>query len=134
MMNRVKPALFSSCFSDWVRSCWPDRPDLVAIDGRTLRRSHDRSVDQPALHLVSAFATTSGLVLGQQAVSEKSNELRHQSGSPSRRRPAPRTQNDEVYRENQQTSRSQAHQHQKRRKLASWSTDYLGGVLQAVVR
>jgi predicted transposase YbfD/YdcC len=75
MMNRVNPALFSACFSDWVRACWPDHPELVAIDGKTLRRSHDRSVDQPALHLVSAFATTSALVLGQEAVSDKSNEL-----------------------------------------------------------
>jgi predicted transposase YbfD/YdcC len=75
MMNRVSPALFSACFTDWVRACWPERPELVAIDGKTLRRSHDRSVDQPALHLVSAFATTCGLVLGQEAVSEKSNEL-----------------------------------------------------------
>lgn len=75
MMNRVDPALFSACFTDWVRACWPDQPELVAIDGKTLRRSHDRSVDQPALHLVSAFATTGGLVLGQEAVSEKSNEL-----------------------------------------------------------
>lgn len=75
MMNRVNPALFSACFSDWVRACWPDRPELVAIDGKTLRRSHDRSLDQPALHLVSAFATTSGLVLGQEAVGDRSNEL-----------------------------------------------------------
>jgi predicted transposase YbfD/YdcC len=75
MMNRVSPALFSACFSNWVRACWPDHPELVAIDGKTLRRSHDRSVDQPALHLVSAFATTSSLVLGQEAVSDKSNEL-----------------------------------------------------------
>jgi predicted transposase YbfD/YdcC len=75
MMNRVNPALFSACFSDWVRACWPERPDLVAIDGKTLRRSHDRGLDQPALHLVSAFATTGALVLGQEAVSDKSNEL-----------------------------------------------------------
>jgi predicted transposase YbfD/YdcC len=75
MMNRVNPALFSACFSDWVRACWPDHPELVAIDGKTLRRSHDRGLDQPALHLVSAFATTSALVLGQEAVSGKSNEL-----------------------------------------------------------
>lgn len=75
MMNRVNPGLFSQCFSDWVRACWPERPELVAIDGKTLRRSHDRTADQPALHLVSAFATTCGLVLGQEGVSEKSNEL-----------------------------------------------------------
>jgi predicted transposase YbfD/YdcC len=75
MMNRVNPALFSTCFSDWVRACWPDHPELVAIDGKTLRRSHDRSIDQPALHLVSAFATTRGLVLGQEGVADKANEL-----------------------------------------------------------
>jgi predicted transposase YbfD/YdcC len=75
LMNRINPALFSACFSDWVRACWPDVPDLVAIDGKTLRRSHDRSADQPALHLVSAFATTARLVLGQEAVRDKSNEL-----------------------------------------------------------
>lgn len=74
MMNRVNPALFSSAFSNWVRASWPDHPELVAIDGKTLRRSHDRSADQPALHLVSAFATNSSLVLGQEAVSDKSNE------------------------------------------------------------
>jgi predicted transposase YbfD/YdcC len=75
MMNRVNPALFSACFSDWVRACWPDRPDLVALDGKTLRRSHDRSAEQPALHLVSAFATTASLVLGQEAVADKAGEL-----------------------------------------------------------
>ena len=75
MMNRINPALFSACFTSWVRACWPDRPDLVAIDGKTSRRSHDREQDQPALHLVSAFATTAALVLGQEAVRDKSNEL-----------------------------------------------------------
>lgn len=75
MMNRVNPALFSACFSDWVRTCWPERPELIAIDGKTLRRSHDRASGQPALHLVSAFASTSGLVLGQEAVGDKANEL-----------------------------------------------------------
>jgi predicted transposase YbfD/YdcC len=75
MMNRINPALFAACFTDWVRACWPELQDLVAIDGKTLRRSHDRSAGQPALHLVSAFATTGGLVLGQEAVSDKANEL-----------------------------------------------------------
>lgn len=58
-----------------MRACWPDRPELVALDGKTLRRSHDRSVDEPAPHLVSAFATIGGLVLGQEAVADKSNQL-----------------------------------------------------------
>lgn len=74
LMNRIDPELFSACFTDWVRETWPDRPDYVAIDGKTSRRSHDRGTGKPALHLVSAFATTSRLVLGQEAVSDKSNE------------------------------------------------------------
>ncbi|MGH8338614.1 MAG: ISAs1 family transposase [Gammaproteobacteria bacterium] len=75
VMNRIDPDLFAACFSSWVAECWPNRPDLVAIDGKTSRRSHDRKRGQKALHLVSAFATTSRLVLGQEAVDEKSNEI-----------------------------------------------------------
>jgi predicted transposase YbfD/YdcC len=59
---------------DWVRACWPDPPDVVAVDGKTIRRSHDRSKGRAALHLVSAFATNSHLVLGQEAVDDKTNE------------------------------------------------------------
>jgi len=75
LMNRISPALFSAAFSAWVRETWPDRPDLVAIDGKTSRGSRDRGADQEPLHLVSAFATTSRLVLGQEAVAGKTNEL-----------------------------------------------------------
>ena len=75
VMNRIDPDLFAACFSSWVAECWPNRPDLVAIDGKTSRRSHDRKRGQKALHLVSAFATSSRLVLGQEAVDEKSNEI-----------------------------------------------------------
>lgn len=74
LMNRIDPALFSAAFTAWVREAWPERLDLVAIDGKTSRRSHDRSADQAPLHLVSAFATTSRLVLGQEAVADKTNE------------------------------------------------------------
>src|SRR5712691_10357296 len=75
VMNRIDPDLFAACFSSWVAECWPDKSDLVAIDGKTSRRSHDRKRGQKALHLVSAFATTRRLVLGQQATEEKSNEI-----------------------------------------------------------
>jgi predicted transposase YbfD/YdcC len=75
VMNRIDPELFAACFSSWVAECWPHKPDLVAIDGKTSRRSHDRKRGQKALHLVSAFATNSQLVLGQEAVDEKSNEI-----------------------------------------------------------
>ena len=75
LMNRVHPGLFSACFTAWVRETWPDRPDFVAIDGKTSRRSHDRGAGKAPLHLVSAFATTARLVLGQEAVADKSNEI-----------------------------------------------------------
>jgi predicted transposase YbfD/YdcC len=75
LMNRLDPGLFSACFTAWVREIWPDRPELIAIDGKTSRRSHDRGKGQAPLHLVSAFATTAQLVLGQEAVADKSNEI-----------------------------------------------------------
>ena len=74
MMNRIDPDLFAVCFMDWVRACWPDPLDLIAIDGKTVRRSHDRATGRAALHLVSAFAANSHLVLGQEAVDDKTNE------------------------------------------------------------
>jgi predicted transposase YbfD/YdcC len=74
LMNRVDRGLFAAVFTDWVRATWPDRPDFVAIDGKTSRRSHDRAAGTPPLHLVSAFATTARLVLGQEAVPDKASE------------------------------------------------------------
>lgn len=58
LMNRIDPVLFSDCFTSWVHETWPDKPDFVAIDGKTSRRSHDRSAGKAPLRLVSAFATT----------------------------------------------------------------------------
>ena len=75
LMNRINPGLFGAAFADWVRESWPDKAGLVAIDGKTSRRSHDRSAGAGALHLVSAFATTARLVLAQEAVPDKANEL-----------------------------------------------------------
>jgi predicted transposase YbfD/YdcC len=74
LMNRLDPLVFSACFTAWVRETWPERPELIAIDGKTSRRSHDRAADKAPLHLVSAFATTTRLVLGQEAVAQKANE------------------------------------------------------------
>lgn len=74
LMNRIDPGLFSAAFTAWVRQTWPDRPELVAIDGKTSRRSHDRGAGKAPLHLVSAFASTRRLVLGQEAVADKTNE------------------------------------------------------------
>jgi predicted transposase YbfD/YdcC len=75
LMNRIDPALFAAAFTAWVRATWPGQPEFVAIDGKTSRRSHDRATGEEAIHLVSAFATTQRLVLGQEAVPGKANEL-----------------------------------------------------------
>lgn len=75
LMNRIDGELFSACFSAWVEEAWPDRPDLVAIDGKSVRRSHDHARERRPLHLVLAFVTKRGLVLGQEAVEDKSNEI-----------------------------------------------------------
>jgi predicted transposase YbfD/YdcC len=75
LMNRIEPDLFSSCFMAWACALRADAPALIALDGKTSRRSHDRAAGKAALHLVSAFATHEKLVLGQEAIEEKSNEI-----------------------------------------------------------
>lgn len=74
VMNRIGPELFQACFTDWALALRPDAPKLIAIDGKTSRRSHDRATGRKALHLVSAWATTERLVLAQEAVDAKENE------------------------------------------------------------
>jgi predicted transposase YbfD/YdcC len=76
LMNRMNPELFSDCFMAWATSFRPSfSTKHIAVDGKTLRRSHDAAEDIKALHLVSAFATHERLVLGQEATAEKSNEI-----------------------------------------------------------
>jgi predicted transposase YbfD/YdcC len=75
LMNRIDADLFSDCFISWASDLRPDAPGLIALDGKTSRRSHDRAAGKAALHLVSAFATHEKLVLGQEAVDAKSNEI-----------------------------------------------------------
>ena len=72
----LDPQQFEQCFLSWVRAVVPHTVgEVVALDGKTLRRSHDRGAGQGPLHLVSAWATANGLVLGQLAVDTKSNEI-----------------------------------------------------------
>lgn len=75
LMNRLDPDLFRDCFTAWAMELRPDAESLIAIDGKTARRSHDHGAGRRALHLVSAFATNEKLVLCQEAVDDKSNEL-----------------------------------------------------------
>jgi predicted transposase YbfD/YdcC len=80
VVNALDGDLFSQCFTQWVdglRSHEPDiaGPEVVAIDGKTSRRTHDKARDRGPLHLVSAWASAQRLVLGQQACEAKSNEI-----------------------------------------------------------
>lgn len=65
----------SEAFASWAASVRPRAPEIVAIDGKTLRGSKKARDGEGALHLVSAYATRAGLVLAQRAVDEKSNEI-----------------------------------------------------------
>ena len=61
LMNRINPALFSAAFTAWVRGSWPDRPDFVAINGKTSRRSHDLAARVAPIHLVPRVVDTAGV-------------------------------------------------------------------------
>jgi hypothetical protein len=75
--------VFKSCFRSWVATLADVAPidaeacqlNVVNLDGKTSRRTHARSKGRNPLHLVSAWAARQRLVLGQQAVDEKSNEI-----------------------------------------------------------
>jgi predicted transposase YbfD/YdcC len=72
----LDPQQFEQCFLSWVHAVMTHTAgEVVALDGKTLRRSHDRGAGQGPLHLVSAWAAANGLVLGQVAVDTKSNEI-----------------------------------------------------------
>jgi len=66
---------FQSCFVSWVASLSGAPADVIAIDGKTSRRSYQKKGAKEAIHMVSAFATRQRLVLGQTKVAEKSNEI-----------------------------------------------------------
>jgi len=82
----LKPEAFQACFQSWIAACLvnhdPAAEPTIAIDGKTMRRSHDRAAGLGPLHLVSAWASEQGLALsipggiaGQVATEEKSNEM-----------------------------------------------------------
>ena len=67
---------FQSCFVEWVRSVSEmTEGQIVAIDGKSVRRSHDARAGRSAIHLVNAWASANRLVLGQVKVDDKSNEI-----------------------------------------------------------
>ena len=66
---------FQQCFISWVASLKKLGPDIVAIDGKTLRRSYQDGGGKAPIHMISAFASRQRLVLGQRKVADKSNEI-----------------------------------------------------------
>lgn len=72
----LRPEQFQTCFAGWMTEL-AGRLGLkhIAIDGKTLRGSHDRGEGKAALHLISAWAVANHLTLGQEAVDRKSNEI-----------------------------------------------------------
>jgi predicted transposase YbfD/YdcC len=82
VLSALQPGAFQACFVTWLQSLRAkaaeatgiDQP-VLAVDGKTARRSHDRANGLGALHCVSAWASEFGLSLGQVACAEKSNEI-----------------------------------------------------------
>ncbi len=72
----IDPHHFEACFEAWAATFGPSlEQEVVAIDGKTMRRSFDRGREQSPLHVVSAWASERRLVLGQRQVDTKSNEI-----------------------------------------------------------
>ncbi len=82
VLSLLEPGAFQACFANWLQALRAkaaaatgvDKP-VLAVDGKTCRRSHDRSQELGALHCVSVWASEYGLALGQVACAEKSNEI-----------------------------------------------------------
>jgi predicted transposase YbfD/YdcC len=79
VFQAVCPQALQQCLLGWLKgaqqTALPGEGEVIAVDGKTLRRTFDRARGLGALHLVSAWATTNGLTLGQVAVDAKSNEI-----------------------------------------------------------
>jgi len=72
----IKAANFQKCFSSWIKEVFTlTEGQVIAIDGKTLRRSHDKKNNKSALHMVHAWSTANGVLLGQVKSKEKSNEI-----------------------------------------------------------
>ena len=76
VISRLNTKIFQECFLSWVHSVVEVTDgEIIPIDGKTLRRSHDSKSGKSAIHMVSAWAANNRLVLGQVKTEEKSNEI-----------------------------------------------------------
>ena len=76
ILAAIKPAEFEACLSSWITALHEiSDGQIIAIDGKTLRRSFDTANSKSAIHMVSAWATANHISLGQVTVDDKSNEI-----------------------------------------------------------
>ena len=76
VFSRLDPDEFQNSFMEWVATISEiTKGQVIAIDGKTLRGSHDRANGEHAIHIVSAWASANHVVLGQMKVDDKSNEI-----------------------------------------------------------
>jgi predicted transposase YbfD/YdcC len=71
----LKPTAFATCLESFLDELGADGAGVVAIDGKTLRRSYDRAAGKSALHVVTAFAADARIAIGQVAAGEKESEI-----------------------------------------------------------
>jgi predicted transposase YbfD/YdcC len=76
VFSLLAPDAFQQAFREWVRIIQGKVEGLVAVDGKTVRGSHDRANSKKAIHIVSAWAVESGVSLAQVKVDDKSNEIK----------------------------------------------------------
>ena len=76
VFQQIDPKEFQKRFLEWIRDVQKKTAgEVVAIDGKTIRRSHDKREGKKAIHMINAWATTNHLLLGQEKTEEKSNEI-----------------------------------------------------------
>ena len=76
VISRLSPKQFQECFINWISEIHEHTAgEVIAIDGKTARGSRDKKYDRKPLHMVTAWATANGIVLGQEVTAEKSNEI-----------------------------------------------------------
>ena len=75
ILARLDPVAFQRCFVAWAAALTKTSAEVIAIDGKTVRRSYQKKGGEEPIHVVSAFAARQRMVLGQVKVGEKSNEI-----------------------------------------------------------
>ena len=75
LFRLLDPAAFASCFAGFVDDLGQGGTGVVAIDGKTMRRSFDRAAGKSALHVVTAFAADARMTIGQVAAGDKESEI-----------------------------------------------------------